>query len=202
MNDVFDTDILKLLGTLYENDIFIWQEQGKLKYKSKEGKISKDILMQLKDMKLAIISFLQDCENNKFPMSPLQSAYLVGEANNCELGNTNAHYYIEYEISDIDVEKMQTVINELIFKHDVLRMIVLKEGENYILNNLPLYTLSTYQYIDCTSRKRVRNIWKNHVYKIENWPMFHFEVGKSDVRNDVLHISFDCLILDAWSAKN
>lgn len=42
MNDVFDTDILKLLGTLYENDIFIWQEQGKLKYKSKEGKISKD----------------------------------------------------------------------------------------------------------------------------------------------------------------
>ena len=59
MNDVFDTDILKLLGTLYENDIFIWQEQGKLKYKSKEGKISKDILMQLKDMKLAIISFLQ-----------------------------------------------------------------------------------------------------------------------------------------------
>ena len=80
-------------------------------------------------------------------------------------------------------------------------MIVLKEGENYILNNLPLYTLSTYQYIDCTSRKRVRNIWKNHVYKIENWPMFHFEVGKSDVRNDVLHISFDCLILDAWSAK-
>lgn len=201
MNDVFDTDILKLLGTLYENDIFIWQEQGKLKYKSKEGKISKDILMQLKDMKLAIISFLQDCENNKFPMSPLQSAYLVGEANNCELGNTNAHYYIEYEISDIDVEKMQTVINELIFKHDVLRMIVLKEGENYILNNLPLYTLSTYQYIDRTSRKRVRNIWKNHVYKIENWPMFHFEVGKSDVRNDVLHISFDCLILDAWSAK-
>lgn len=161
MNDVFDTDILKLLGTLYENDIFIWQEQGKLKYKSKEGKISKDILMQLKDMKLAIISFLQDCENNKFPMSPLQSAYLVGEANNCELGNTNAHYYIEYEISDIDVEKMQTVINELIFKHDVLRMIVLKEGENYILNNLPLYTLSTYQYIDCTSRKRVKTaiIW-------------------------------------------
>lgn len=153
MNDVFDTDILKLLGTLYENDIFIWQEQGKLKYKSKEGKISKDILMQLKDMKLAIISFLQDCENNKFPMSPLQSAYLVGEANNCELGNTNAHYYIEYEISDIDVEKMQTVINELIFKHDVLRMIVLKEGENYILNNLPLYTLSTYQYIDCTEIK-------------------------------------------------
>ena len=47
MNDVFDTDILKLLGTLYENDIFIWQEQGKLKYKSKEGKISKDILMHI-----------------------------------------------------------------------------------------------------------------------------------------------------------
>lgn len=58
-----------------------------------------------------------------------------------------------------------------------------------------------YTYIGTESRKAVRSVWENYTYTPQTWPMFHFEVGKAEKGNDVLHISFDCLILDAWSAK-
>ena len=31
--------------------------------------------------------------------------------------------------------------------------------------------------------------------------MFHFCVGKTSGKTSVLHVDFDCIILDAWSAK-
>lgn len=177
MNDVFDTDILKLLGTLYENDIFIWQEQGKLKYKSKEGKISKDILMQLKDMKLAIISFLQDCENNKFPMSPLQSAYLVGEANNCELGNTNAHYYIEYEISDIDVEKMQQPLFKEVYALSKTPQVML---DHHVRDDLGSLKLSFDYVTDLFREEDVEKILLAYVKR---------------VKSAMTQIEWDCIVI-------
>lgn len=198
---MFDTDILKLINELSQKGIYLWEEQGRLKYKCKKGKISEEILNELRVKKAEIVEFLQKCESNSFPVSPLQSAYLIGEEKSCELGNTNAHYYIEYEAPNINIKRLEESLNILIENHDALRMIVLKEGKNLILERVSPYKISTYAYIGNESRKAVRSVWENYTYTPQTWPMFHFEVGKAEKGNDVLHVSFDCLILDAWSAK-
>lgn len=198
---MFDTDILKLINELSQKGIYLWEEQGRLKYKCKKGKISEEILNALRVKKAEIVEFLQKCESNSFPVSPLQSAYLIGEEKSCELGNTNAHYYIEYEAPNINIKRLEESLNILIENHDALRMIVLKEGKNLILERVSPYKISTYAYIGNESRKAVRSVWENYTYTPQTWPMFHFEVGKAEKGNDVLHVSFDCLILDAWSAK-
>lgn len=197
---MFDTDVLKLINELSKG-IYLWEEQGRLKYKCKKEKISEEILNELRVKKAEIVEFFRKCESNSFPISPLQSAYLIGEEKNCELGNTNAHYYIEYEASNINIERLEESLNILIENHDALRMIVLKEGKNLILERVSPYKISMYTYIGIESRKAVRSVWENYTYTPQTWPMFHFEVGKAEKGNDVLHISFDCLILDAWSAK-
>lgn len=107
----------------------------------------------------------------------------------------------EYEASNINIERLEESLNILIENHDALRMIVLKEGKNLILERVSPYKISMYTYIGTESRKAVRSVWENYTYTPQTWPMFHFEVGKAEKGNDVLHISFDCLILDAWSAK-
>lgn len=198
---MFDTDVLKLINELSQKGIYLWEEQGRLKYKCKKEKISEEILNELRVKKAEIVEFFRKCESNSFPISPLQSAYLIGEEKNCELGNTNAHYYIEYEASNINIERLEESLNILIENHDALRMIVLKEGKNLILERVSPYKISMYTYIGIESRKAVRSVWENYTYTPQTWPMFHFEVGKAEKGNDVLHISFDCLILDAWSAK-
>ena len=104
---MFDTDVLKLINELSKKGIYLWEEQGRLKYKCKKEKISEEILNELRVKKAEIVEFLQKCGSNSFPVSPLQSAYLIGEEKNCELGNTNAHYYIEYEASSINIKRLE-----------------------------------------------------------------------------------------------
>ena len=97
MNPTFDTDFLRMLKKLNGRGIYLWQEDGKLKYKCKKGEMSESILNKLKEVKQEFVEFLQYCENNMFQLSSLQSAYLIGGDNKCELGNISAHYYVEYE---------------------------------------------------------------------------------------------------------
>lgn len=201
MVEVFDSDILEILEYWREKEIYVWEEDGKLKYKGKKEQISNDIISELRMKKDIFVNFFQRCKKNEFPLSSLQSAYLIGERSDCELGNTNAHYYIEFDSPSINAGKLEDIINILIEKHDALRMVVLKEDVNVILDKLPLYKLPVYSYINTETRIKVRNKWENHDYNPRRWPMFHFEVGQANNGNDVLHISFDCLILDAWSAK-
>lgn len=201
MKKVFDSDILKSLNDLWEKGIYVWEENGILKYKCKKELISKELVEELRANKLEIIDFFKRTEKNKFPLSPLQSAYLIGEETDCELGNTNAHYYIEYESSYIEIKRLEMAINTLIDKHDALRMVVSKDKSNMILDKLPRYRVPVYSYTNFEMRQKVRETWENYNYNPHLWPMFHLEVGRAKEGNDVLHISFDCLILDAWSAK-
>lgn len=48
-----------------------------------------------------------------------QAAYIVGQKTGCELGNINAHYYIEYKIQELDMKRLEQVINLVIAKNDM-----------------------------------------------------------------------------------
>jgi yersiniabactin nonribosomal peptide synthetase len=47
----------------------------------------------------------------------------------------------------------------------------------------------------------VRDKWSHHIYPLGEWPMFHFGITGKNGGISVLHFSFDCIIMDAWSAK-
>ena len=68
---MFDTDVLKLINELSKKGIYLWEEQGRLKYKCKKEKISEEILNELRVKKAEIVEFLQKCGSNSFPVSPL-----------------------------------------------------------------------------------------------------------------------------------
>lgn len=68
---MFDTDVLKLINELSQKGIYLWEEQGRLKYKCKKEKISEEILNELRVKKAEIVEFFRKCESNSFPISPL-----------------------------------------------------------------------------------------------------------------------------------
>src|SRR5699024_12616281 len=68
--------------------------------------------------------FLTVHRTQKSILFPYTTLFRSGEEKNCELGNTNAHYYIEYEASNINIERLEESLNILIENHDALRMIV------------------------------------------------------------------------------
>ena len=95
-----DTDILEFLEQLRENGIQIWGEGEKIRYRSKNRQLAPETLRILKMAKGQILDFFRMIEKNVIPLTSIQTAYVVGQTAGCELGNINAHYYIEYTIQE------------------------------------------------------------------------------------------------------
>ena len=117
-----DAEILEFLEQLREKSIQIWAEGEKIRYRSKNGQLAPEILGTLKMAKGQILDFLRMVEKNVIPLTAIQTAYVVGQTAGCELGNVNAHYYIEYTIESLNVERLEQMINLVISKNDVLRV--------------------------------------------------------------------------------
>ena len=196
-----DTDILEFLEQLRENGIQIWGEGEKIRYRSKNRQLAPETLRILKMAKGQILDFFRMIEKNVIPLTPIQTAYVVGQTAGCESGNINAHYYIEYTIESLDVERLEQMINLVISKNDALRLIVTHEGKASFLDNVPYYSVPVYSLYDGNDREQKRLERSHHRYNYYKWPMFHFCVGKTSGKTSVLHVDFDCIILDAWSAK-
>ena len=113
-----DTDILEFLEQLRENGIQIWGEGEKIRYRSKNRQLAPETLRILKMAKGQILDFFRMIEKNVIPLTSIQTAYVVGQTAGCELGNINAHYYIEYTIESLDVERLEQMINLVISKND------------------------------------------------------------------------------------
>ena len=114
-----DTDILEFLEQLRENGIQIWGEGEKIRYRSKNRQLAPETLRILKMAKGQILDFFRMIEKNVIPLTSIQTAYVVGQTAGCELGNINAHYYIEYTIESLDVSINVTLFNRQLLHEDV-----------------------------------------------------------------------------------
>lgn len=205
----YDNEINNYIHALEKEGITLSSNEGKIKYKCEKGALPKEHLEIIKNNKQEIIDFLENAACDKVPLTSIQYAYLLGKEKSCELGGISSHYYIEYELEDINVEKLGTGINKLIDSCDALRMVIKKDGNMIFLRNTDKYQVEQYELSEnaCegaeSARLKVRQIWQHKDYEVGTWPMFHFAVGKAadSLHKDVLHISFDCMILDAFSAK-
>ena len=196
-----DVEILEFLEQLKERGIQIWKEDEKIRYRVRNSTLDPDILDILKRTKRQILSYFAMIARNTVPLTSIQAAYVVGQKNGCELGNINAHYYIEYKVQALDTKRLEQAINLVIAKNDALRMIVTHQEKASFLDNVPYYSIQVYD-VDCEQDKmRMRLERSHHRYNYYKWPMFHFCVGKTRKKEEILHVDFDCIILDAWSAK-
>lgn len=200
--NITDLDIFNKIKKLEQQGVQLYLDGSKLKYRALKKYFDKNILHEVRNQKDIIIQYLDTIKKNTVELSSLQLAYMTGQSEGQILNGVNAHYYIEYEKEDIDIERLQNVINLLISNNDALRLVLLSSGKGLILKNIPKYVVKSYIYENKEDRLNIRREFSHKKYSFETWPMFSFIVGKSIKVKDVLHISFDCSILDAWSASN
>ncbi len=66
----------------------------------------------------------------------MQQAYGGASAGLCP-GGVGSHFFVEFEIADLDLTRLETVWNRLIARHDMLRAIV-RDGQQQVLEQTPL----------------------------------------------------------------
>jgi amino acid adenylation domain-containing protein/non-ribosomal peptide synthase protein (TIGR01720 family) len=140
-----------------------------------------------------------------FPLTDVQQAYWVGRSGTFELGNVATHVYVEFESEGLDVEELNRAFQRLIERHEMLRAIVLPDGQQQILEEAPVYRIETVDLRGHDSEavvsalEAVRGQMSHQVLRADHWPLFELRASLLDGGRTRLHISFDLLIGDARS---
>ncbi|MGJ8628724.1 MAG: amino acid adenylation domain-containing protein [Sulfitobacter sp.] len=142
-----------------------------------------------------------------FPLSDIQQAYLVGRQDQLSLGGVAAHSYNELRITGFDVPRFNTALNQVINRHDMLRVIFTADGQQQVLENTGPYQIAVQDVAgqDAPSQDAAltatRNRMSHQVLDAGIWPLFAFEVTRLSEDVVHLHMSLDALIVDAASTS-
>lgn len=140
-----------------------------------------------------------------FPLTEIQHAYLVGRSRDLELGNVATIFYYELDNEGLDLTALNRAWGKVIARHAMLRAVVLPDGTQHILENVPKYDFPVMDISELSAEEQqatmeeMRRDMCSQVMPADHWPLFDIRVsllGDGRVR---LHIRFDCLIVDAWS---
>ena len=141
-----------------------------------------------------------------FPLTDLQQAYWIGRTGVFGLGNVGMHGYEEFDLADLDVPRLENAFRRIIRRHGMLRAIVLPNGEQQILDDVPDYAIVTDDVrglgpaAEQSSLERTRAAMSHQVFVPDQWPLFEMRATLMDGGRARVHYSIDGLITDAWAS--
>ncbi|MFJ7916255.1 MULTISPECIES: amino acid adenylation domain-containing protein [unclassified Lysinibacillus] len=201
----------KLLEEYSELGVNLWVEDGKLHFKAPTGVLTNEHKERLKEYKKQLLDYLQkeqqsiihDTEKryDSFPLTDIQSAYLVGRSNNYRYGGVGCKVYAELVGTTFDPTRLEKAWHQVIKRHDMLRAIVHQEGYQQVLKNVELPTI---QVIDLSDEVpevanqrllHVRNELSVKQYAPNKWPLYDLVLTQQK-NQSVIHLSIDMLIAD------
>ena len=203
-----------LLDNLEKNNIQLWMDSGKLRYKSPEGAMTENLKAKIIDFKSDIVERLQQLDpadekqqdNQPFAQTPIQQAYIVGRSDALNLGGVAANSYLEFERGSVDFELAQRHLNTVIKRHGMLRTILLPDDQQRVLETVPDYQIPILDISLLSTEKQeaetahIRIEMGEKVRDPYVWPLFDMQwlVLSDRVR---LHSCIDLIGLDAWSCQ-
>ncbi len=142
-----------------------------------------------------------------FSLNPIQYAYWIGRQGIIPLGHVSAHGYLEVKMAEINVERLQLTLNQLIKQHHMLRVIVNRQGIQCVQEKVPVYQIP---FIDLSRQTKdarnlrlqvIQNELSHQVKDASVWPLFDIRITKISEGENLLHLSFDSLIIDMYSMR-
>jgi epothilone synthetase B len=140
-----------------------------------------------------------------FPLTEIQQAYWVGRSMAYELGDISIHAYIELDCQDLDWERLEHAWNRMIDRHDMLRAIILPDGQQQVLKSVPAYKFQKIDLCGFTPEGRAielssfREQLSHQVSPVDRWPAFDIRLAFLDRHLSRLFISIDLLHCDGGS---
>lgn len=216
-------DLQLLLQYLHAKDIKLAVEGGSLAVNAPVGVLTAELRQVLQERKTELLTLLEggeaeetfadlpplipdpDSRHVPFPLTDMQHAYWVGRLGVMELGNVANHGYYEIESEGLDLERLNGALHHLIDRHDMLRAVILPDGQQQVLETVPAYEIAVLDLRDASSAEMEREIeaireqLSHQVLPSDRWPLFEFRATLLPAQRVRLHVSYDLQIFDAWS---
>ena len=124
---------------------------------------------------------------------------------NDEYGQVATHAYMELQCRGLDLPRLTAAWRRMIERHDMLRAVVLPEGLQQVLEQVPPYEIAVQdlrhrsaEAVDAALQS-VRQQMSHQVLPADRWPLFDLRVSRLDGDVVRFHTSYDLLIGDGWS---
>lgn len=138
-----------------------------------------------------------------FPLTDVQQAYLVGRQPGFALGGVGSHFFVEFEVDDLDVPRFEWAINRLVSRHDTLRAIV-QDSMQLVLPQVPDFKLPCHPVADLNDDETVtlRERLARQVLDPSRWPVFDIQAAMvNGGAKASLFVCLDNLMLDGLSMQ-
>lgn len=212
-----EVDVQELISSMRKKKIQLWTEDGKLKFKAPKGVMDQRDMDLLKENKAKILSHLES-ENKvitiqenlsdrykPFPLTDVQSAYMLGRNPGFRYGGVACHLYMELKYDALDHGLVESSWNMLVQRHEMLRATVSDQGFQTIQKETPRFTVSCRDVSllavpqQAAVLDEVRKRMSHRVYDTAQWPLFDIALttmNSAKKKESVLHFSMEFLIAD------
>ena len=208
----------ELVATLEHLGVRLWSDAGQLRFRAPRGVMTAGRRDALRDNRDEVLDHLHDRARegalapdvaswgDPFPLTDVQSAYLLGRSDSFAYGGAPCQIYTEVTFPDLDPERLEAAWHEVVQRHGMLRAVFSRDRHQRVLAEVPRYRIrvddrrgappSTVE--DTLAQTRAE--MDHHAYKPDEWPLFDVRVTRADGRA-VLHISVDFLVADYTSIR-
>nr|DAB41917.1 TPA_exp: ArzO - NRPS (Cy, A, Ox, PCP) [Fischerella sp. PCC 9339] len=213
----------ELLTELSQQNMELRAEGDQVRVRAAKGTLTPEIRDSIAEHKTQLLDLLQksnmradntslpsvvpapDKRYDPFPLTDIQYAYWIGRNEIYELGNVVTHAYLELDCQDLNLERLNLAWQKVIERHEMLRAVVLPDGQQQILEQVPPYQISVLdlcgqsaESIDFTF-ETLRQRMSHQVRLADQWPLFEIQAVHLDNQHFQLHLSFDVLMIDMGS---
>ncbi|MFW2272044.1 condensation domain-containing protein, partial [Burkholderia orbicola] len=205
-----------VLDLCRERQIELWcDDGGQLRYRAPAGALDADLAARIKAERDAFVRFLQGGawrsdpahQYERFALTPVQAAYVLGRHESFEFGGSACHLYVEYdEPKDLDCVRFEAAWNACVARHPMLRAIVEDNAWQRVLPDVPWQPLTVHDLREADANafdahlNRVRERLDHAVHALDRWPVLQPEVSLGP-DGAVLHLSVDFTLIDYASLQ-
>ncbi|MFQ6855193.1 amino acid adenylation domain-containing protein [Streptomyces sp. 35M1] len=201
-----------IISELEQAGLHLWEDEGRLRFRGPEGVMTPerrallsgcrdDVLRALRERAPQQVKPDPDAAHEPFPLTEVQSAYLLGRRGAFEYGSVPCHAYGELEFPALDRDRLLRAWQRVVDRHEMLRVVIDYDGFQRVLKDPPAPAIGWH---DATALpeaageetlREVRGRLSAESKDVTACPLYSLEVTECADRA-VLHFSIDFLIAD------
>lgn len=209
-------NLVNLLDICRDRNIELWSEGGALCYRAPEGALDEALKVRLRSERAALLDHLSDgivwcsdlaAANERFPLTPVQAAYVLGRNAAFDYGGNACHLYAEYRWpKDMDPRRLEEAWNAVVGRHPMLRAVIEENAWQRVLSEVPWQALQVHDRRNAgqsafdTHLEEVRDRLDHESPVLDQWPVLRPELTCGP-EVCVLHMSVDFTIVDYASLQ-
>lgn len=207
-----------LVAELEALGVRIWEENGDLCFRAPRGVMHEERRAAVRGNRALVIEHLRrqaeaaiirpapEERYEPFPLTDVQSAYLVGRQDIFAYGGVGCQVYAELRLEEVDPARLEAAWNRLIAHHDMLRATVRSEGFQQVMPEAPYCAITVedlreagptaFQHAVADRREQMAH----GAFAADTWPLFGVAVTRG-ADHALVHIAIDFLIADYMSVQ-